>query len=49
MNVQNVGDLSLGQWGSICRQWNKAHGDGKAPPPSEDEFDLAVMRVRGAA
>lgn len=50
MNVQNVGALSLGQWAAICRQWNKAHGEkGDTAPPSEDEFDAAVMAARGVS
>lgn len=49
MGVQNVGSLSLGQWAAICRAWNRAHGQSRTEAPSEDEFDLAVMRVRGVA
>lgn len=45
MGVHNVGDLSLGQWTAICRQWNKAHG-GKPPAPSDDDFDEAVKQAR---
>lgn len=47
MNLQDVGALSLGQWAAICRGWAKAHGEAKVDPPSEDEFDAAVMRARG--
>ena len=49
MGVQDVGRLSLGQWGAICRQWAKAHGEGKPDAPSDDEFDRAVTKARGAA
>jgi hypothetical protein len=49
MNIADVGALSLGQWAAICRAWNLAHGDGKAVPPTEDEFDRAVLRARGLA
>lgn len=45
MGIANVGSLTLGQYGAICRQWNKAHGQVTAP--SEDELDLAVARARG--
>lgn len=41
--------LSLGEWIAICHGWDKAHGNGSATPPSDEEFDLAVMRARGAA
>lgn len=47
MGVHDVGSLSLGQWVAICRHWSKAHGQSKAEPPTEDEFDRAVMRARG--
>lgn len=47
MRVANVGELSLGQWSAICRQWDKAHGDSKPDAPSEDEFEAAVMAARG--
>jgi hypothetical protein len=47
MQVQNVGSLSLGQWMAICRGWNKAHGSTRTAPPTEDEFDRAVMQARG--
>lgn len=49
MQVQNVGRLSLGQWIAIRKGWDARHGGEKAPAPTEDEFDLAVMRARGAA
>lgn len=49
MGVQNVYDLSLGQWTATVKGWNKANGDDKPAPPTESEFDLAVMQVRGAA
>lgn len=46
MGIHNVGDLSLGQWSAICRQWRKVHGGGKPAAPSDDDFDEAVKRVR---
>lgn len=49
MGVRDVMALSLGEWTAICHAWNKAHGGEKAKPPSEDEFDLAVMKARGVA
>jgi hypothetical protein len=48
MNVKDVMALSLGEWAVICGAWNKAHGDkSDVAPPSDDEFDAAVMAVRG--
>ncbi len=47
MGIRDVGSLSLGEYAAICRQWAKAHGDGKPSAPSEDEFDAAVMAARG--
>ncbi len=48
MHVQNVGALSLGEWSAICRSWTKAHsGKSSIAPPSEDDFDAAVMAARG--
>jgi hypothetical protein len=47
MNVQNVGNRSLGEWASICRQWAKAHGESTVEPPTEDEFEAAIMAARG--
>lgn len=47
-----IGDpmrLSLGEWVTIVGAWNKAHGGAKASPPSEDEFDRAVLAARGVA
>jgi hypothetical protein len=49
MNIPNVGDLSLGQWSAIVRAWNKSHNGNKPIAPTDDEFDLAVMRARGVA
>lgn len=49
MNVQDVGNYSLGQWLAIVRIWNKAHGAEQVAPPSEDEFETAVMKARGVA
>lgn len=49
MGIDNVGDLSLGQWAASVTAWNKVHGATKAQPPTEEEFDLAVMRARGHA
>lgn len=48
MGVADVGDLSLGEWIAIAAGWQAAHGKSKAPAPTEDEFDLAVMKARGA-
>lgn len=49
MGVQNVGDMSLGEWIAISTGWAKAHGSNKVSAPTEDEFDRAVMSARGAA
>lgn len=46
MGIQDVGDLSLGQWSAIVRAWNAANG-GKADAPSEDDFETAVLAARG--
>ncbi len=46
MNVSDVLDLTLGQWGAICEGWNKAHGGEKVDPPSADEFEAAVAAAR---
>lgn len=49
MNIQGVGGLSLGQWADICRAWNRANSKQPAiAPPSEDEFDAAVIAARRA-
>jgi hypothetical protein len=47
MHIADVGKLSLGQYAAIVRGWQKAHGEQKIDPPSEDEFDRAVMSARG--
>ncbi len=48
MQIQNVGAMSLGEWSAICRVWSKAHGEkNETAPPSEDEFEAAVMAARG--
>ncbi|WP_309086467.1 hypothetical protein [Chelativorans sp.] len=42
--------LSLGEWAAIYTVWQRRHD--KKPnvsPPSEEEFDLAIMRARGVA
>ncbi|WP_201661580.1 hypothetical protein [Rhizobium setariae] len=48
MNVPNWQCHSLGEWAAICRAWNKAHG-GKSEiePPSEADFEAAIMAARG--
>lgn len=48
MGIHDVGRLSLGQWSAMVGGWNKAHGDNKPKPPSDAEFEAAVMRARGA-
>jgi hypothetical protein len=47
MNINDVGRLSLGQWAAICRQWAKAHGESTVEPPSEDQFEAAILAARG--
>ena len=48
MNIQNVGVMSLGEWAAVCRGWAEAHGGrSDTAPPSEDEFEAAVMAARG--
>jgi len=39
--------LSLGEWEAMITQWNILHGDGKPQPPTEEEFDAAILRARG--
>lgn len=49
MGLSGVGDLSLGQWIATVAGWNKTHGGPQqVAPPSDDEFDKAVMAARGA-
>lgn len=48
MGIPDPGRLSLGEWIVIADGWKRAHGKGTVTPPSEDEFDAAVERVRGA-
>lgn len=40
--------MSLGEWIAVVQVWNKAHG-GKddATPPTEDEFEAAILAARG--
>lgn len=49
MNLGDPGRLSLGEYFAIAHGWNQAHGEKTIAPPSEAEFDLAVMKVRGVA
>lgn len=47
MQIPDAGALSLGEWAAICRAWNKAHGErNDTAPPSEDEFEAAVIAAR---
>lgn len=47
MGVPDWGELSIGEWAAICRTWQKANRTGPPPPPTEAEFDKAVMLSRG--
>jgi hypothetical protein len=47
MNVHHWRRLSIGEWAAICRTWNKVHGVDSVAPPSEEEFERAVMAARG--
>lgn len=47
MRVGDVMDLSLGEWAALCRFWDKAHGKSTVRPPTEDEFEAAVLAARG--
>lgn len=47
MGITDWQSLSLGQYAALCASWNRAHG--KINPPTEAEFDLAVMRAEGTA
>lgn len=48
MNVHNVGRLSIGEWVATVKAWNRMHGGDKSDAPSEEEFEAAVLAVRGA-
>lgn len=40
--------MSLGEWVAVARGWNKAHGaKDEAAPPTEDEFEAALLAARG--
>lgn len=49
MQVQDVMSLSLGEWVAVRQAWERAHSDGKSniEPPSDDEFEAAVLSARG--
>lgn len=47
MNVHDWRKLSLGEWAAICRAWDKAHGQSTVAPPTEEEFERAMMKARG--
>lgn len=47
MQVHDWRDMSLGEWAAVCRQWNKAHGQSTAAPPTERDFEAAIMAARG--
>lgn len=49
MQVQDVMSLSLGEWVAVRQAWERAHSDDKndVDPPTEDEFDRAVLAARG--
>lgn len=47
MGVKDAASLSIGEWTAVCRAWRKAHGGDKPAPPTEAEFDLAMMMARG--
>jgi len=42
IGVQKVMSLSLGEWVSVVRGWNKAHGKETVAPPSVEEFEAAM-------
>ncbi len=44
MGVQNVMSLSLGEWVSVVRGWNKAHGRERVAPPTVEEFETAMSK-----
>lgn len=47
MGIREPMQMSLGEWVVTVAAWNRAHGGAKASPPSEDEFDRAVLAARG--
>ena len=50
MGVSDWRSMSLGEWAAVIRAWNNVHG-GKddAVPPSEDEFEAAILAARGVS
>lgn len=38
--------MSLGEFVGLRAEWNRRHGEAQAPP-SDEEFDAAVLAARG--
>lgn len=38
--------MSLGQWGAIVDAHTKANGGTKTQPPTDEEFEIGVLRAR---
>lgn len=43
MNAPGYLGFSLGQWLAVIAGWNRAHGGDKPAPPTDEEFDRAMM------
>lgn len=41
----DVDRMSLWEFTACVDGWNRAHGDGKPPPPTEDEFEAALRKA----
>jgi hypothetical protein len=40
--------MSMWEFAAAVAGWNRAHGDNKTRPPTDEEFDEAVRRVEEA-
>jgi hypothetical protein len=49
MGFADPGALSLGQWVAIVGGWNVRNGKSDVAPPTEEEFELAVIKARGVS
>lgn len=41
--------MSLGQWVALARGWREIHKEKSVEPPSVEELEEAMLKVRGAA
>lgn len=47
MGIADVGKLSLAQYLAIRERWNESHGEKNVEPPSPEQFEQAMLNVRG--